>query len=132
MLVVRKASGLRRQRGRYRALAGAAGEHHFLALGIGNLRGIEGRKRDDYAAGIGLDGDLVRLADIDQEIASLRHSLRYFLRHQILHLVIRHAKSSNDPVCGQPSGTLFRRPNSPLAPRKSSSTRGSKVSAKSP
>src|SRR5258708_37190314 len=91
MLVVRKASGLRRLRGRYGAFAGAAGEHHFLALGIGNGLWIEGRKRDDYAAGICLDGDLVRLADIDQEIASLRHSFRYLLRHQILHLMIRHA-----------------------------------------
>ena len=37
MLVVGKARGLRRQRGRHRSLAGAAGKHHLLALRIRNI-----------------------------------------------------------------------------------------------
>src|ERR1700752_4806381 len=49
----RQSRGLRRQRGRYRALAGTAGENHLLALGVRNRRGIKGRKRDNDAAGIG-------------------------------------------------------------------------------
>src|SRR5262249_32708657 len=36
MLVVGKPRGLRGERGRHRALPGAAGEHHLLAQGIGN------------------------------------------------------------------------------------------------
>src|ERR1700761_5159504 len=34
MLVIGQARGLRRQRGRHRALAGAAGENHLLALRV--------------------------------------------------------------------------------------------------
>src|SRR6185369_17112522 len=34
MLVVRKPAGLGCERGRHRPLAGAAGEHHLLALGV--------------------------------------------------------------------------------------------------
>src|ERR1700704_4508740 len=41
MVVVSQARGLRGQRGRYRALARAAGEHHLFAAGIGDGGGIE-------------------------------------------------------------------------------------------
>src|SRR5438552_1701063 len=92
MLVVGQAGGLRRQRCRDRAFAGAAGENHLLALRVRNRRGIEGRKRDNDAAGIGLDRDLIGLTNVDQEIAPLRHSLRYLFGHQIVHLMICHAK----------------------------------------
>src|SRR6266446_8109202 len=84
MLVVGKARRLRRQRRRHRALAGAAGKHHLLALGIGNGLRVEGRERNDHAAGIGFHGDFIRLADIDQQIASLGHSLGNVLRRQIV------------------------------------------------
>src|SRR5262249_38950074 len=47
MLVVRKPRGLRRQRRRHRALSRAAGEHHLLALRIGNGGRVEGRERND-------------------------------------------------------------------------------------
>src|SRR5712672_2244750 len=112
VLVVRQARGLRRQRGRHRTLAGATGKHHLLALRIGNRRGVKRRNRNDHAAGIGLGRDFVRLAEIDQEIASLRHSLRYLLRHQILHLVIRHAKIlPTIPSTGSRTAPPVRRPN---------------------
>src|SRR5205807_728530 len=45
MLVVWQPRGLRRERGRHRALARAAGEHDLLALGIRDRLGIEGRER---------------------------------------------------------------------------------------
>ena len=41
------------------------------------------------------------LADIDQEIASVHHALRDFLRRQILHFVIRHAQIL--PTADRPS-----------------------------
>src|SRR5580692_3740268 len=48
MLVVRQPRGLCGQRSRHRALAGAAGEHHLLALRIGNIFRVKGRKRNDH------------------------------------------------------------------------------------
>src|SRR6202158_6125343 len=46
VLVVGKARGLSSERGRYRSFSRAAGEHHLLALRIGNVFGIETRQRD--------------------------------------------------------------------------------------
>ncbi len=45
MRIVRQAGFLRRECGRDRALAGAAGENHLAAVRIGNLHRIEGRQR---------------------------------------------------------------------------------------
>src|SRR5205807_5248880 len=78
---------------------------------------IEDRKRYDDAAWIGLGGNFIRLADVDEEVASIRHSLRHVLRHQIVHLVVRHENSPNNPSAGISSNW---RPKSPLARRKSS------------
>ena len=97
MLVIGKARGLRGQRRRHRSFAGAAGKHHLLALGIGNILRVEARKRNDDAAGIGFHGDFVRLADVDQKIASLGHPLRDVFRRQIVHLMVRHSYPPNDP-----------------------------------
>src|SRR5271156_3071447 len=47
MLVIGQARGLRRQRGCHRAFAGAAGEHHLLALRIRNIFHIEARQRNN-------------------------------------------------------------------------------------
>src|ERR1700733_301629 len=67
MLVVGQARGLRRQRRRHRALTGAAGEHHLLALRIGNIRGVEARQRNNHAVRIGLGGNFVRLTNINEK-----------------------------------------------------------------
>src|SRR5689334_25447212 len=80
MLVIGKPGSLRGQRSRHRALSRAAGEHHFLAQGIGNGSGVEGRERHDHAARIGFSGDLIGLADIDEEITSLLHAFGHLLR----------------------------------------------------
>src|SRR3954452_17287101 len=71
MLVIRQASRLRRERGRDGALARAAGEHDLLAGGIGDRLGIEGRERHDDTVGIGLGFDLVRLANVNEEVTAL-------------------------------------------------------------
>src|ERR1700722_18719517 len=57
MLVVSKARGLRGQRRRHRTLAGTAGEHDLLAMGVGNILRIKGGKRNHDAIRIGLDRD---------------------------------------------------------------------------
>src|SRR5207248_11360144 len=87
VLVSEKALRLRAERGRDRTLAGAAEEHDLLALGIGDRLGIEGRERHDHAIRIGLGFDLVRLADVDEEIAPFRDTLGDLVRGQILYLV---------------------------------------------
>src|SRR6266550_1292738 len=98
MLIIGKARGLRRQGGRYRPLAGTASENHLLALGIGNIARVETRKRYHDRAGIGFHRHFIRLADIDQKVATVGHSLRYFLRRQILDLMACHAIPPNDPL----------------------------------
>src|SRR6266567_2988148 len=91
MLVIGKARRLRRQRGRHRTFAGTAGKHHLLARRIRNRLWVEGRERNDHAARIGLHGHFVRLADVDEQVASLRHPLCDVFRRQIVHLMFRHA-----------------------------------------
>jgi hypothetical protein len=68
-------------------------------LGIRNILGVETRKRDDDGTRIGFRGNLVRLADVDEKIAAIRHSLRYIFRRQILDLLtlVRHSNPPNDP-----------------------------------
>ncbi len=66
-----------------------------LPLGSGIALRIEARERDHDGAGIGLRGDFVRLADVDQKIASLGHALGYFFRRQIVYL-LTHAFPPND------------------------------------
>src|SRR5258708_7839645 len=90
VLVVRQAGGLSGQRRRHRPFPRAAGKDHLLAIGIRNVQRVETRKRNDDRARIGFDRDLVRLPDIDKQIAALRHSLRYIFRRQIVNLV-RHS-----------------------------------------
>src|SRR5665213_3754824 len=90
VLVIGKPRGLRGERGRHRPFAGAAGQHHLLAMGIRNFPTFEGRQRHYDGAGIAVYRDLVRLADIDHEVAALGHALRHVLWRQILHLV-RHS-----------------------------------------
>src|ERR1700730_3183911 len=93
MLVVGKPARLRGQRPRHRSLAGATGENHLLSFRIWNGLWIETRQRDDHRARIGIHGYFVRLADVDQKKAPVGHSLRYFLRRQILNPMplIRHS-----------------------------------------
>src|ERR1700730_12453084 len=50
MPVVGKTRRLGRQRRGDRSFAGAAGKNHLLALGIGDLLGIETRERNDHRA----------------------------------------------------------------------------------
>ena len=58
--------------------------------------GIEARQRNDDRVRIGFDRNLVRLADVDQKIASLGHSLRYIFRRQIVNLTWSATQSSHD------------------------------------
>src|SRR6202049_160887 len=90
VLVVGQTRGLSGERGRHRSFAGAAGKDHLLAMGVRNILRVETRERNDDGPRIGFHGTLVRLADVDQEIAFLGHSLRDILRRQIVHL-IRHS-----------------------------------------
>src|SRR5258705_2306821 len=123
MLVVGQSRRLRGERGRHRAFSRSAGKHHLLALRIWKGGWIETRQRNDHPCGIGLDHHLVGLADIDQEIASVRHALRDFLRRQILHFVIRHAQIL--PTADRPkSKPTISGAKSPLAPGKSSAANG--------
>src|SRR5450631_2868378 len=113
MFVVSQSAGLRGQRRRYRSFPRPAGKNHLLALGIGNILRIEARKWNDDRAGIGFGRDLVRLADVDEKVAALGHSLRYLFRRQIVNLpLIRH---SNPPslvsfsmISGHNASRLFR------------------------
>jgi hypothetical protein len=66
-------------------------------MGIRDILRVETRKRNDDGTGIGFHGNLVRLADVDEKIASLRHSLRDVFRRQIVNLV-RHLIPPNDPL----------------------------------
>src|ERR1700712_1766677 len=75
MLVIGQARGLRRQRRRDRSFSRAAGEHHLLALRIGNILRIERRKRNDDGAGIGFYRDLVGLAHVDEQVAPIGNPL---------------------------------------------------------
>src|SRR6187549_2916147 len=59
VLVIGKAIGLRGQRGRHRALAGATCEDDLLARRIGQIGAIEARQRHHDGIRIGLDRDLV-------------------------------------------------------------------------
>src|SRR5713226_1679192 len=98
VLVVSQAGGLRGQRRRHRPFSRAAGKYHLLALGIRNVQRVEARKRNDDRARIGFDGNLIRLADVDEQIASLGHPPRYIFRRQIEYLMtlVRHAIPPND------------------------------------
>src|SRR5665811_2147465 len=95
VLVVGKACGLRGERGRYRSFPRAAGKHHLLAAGIRNIPRVETRERNDHGARIGLHRNLVRLADVDQKVASLGHALRDIFRYQIVNslTLVRHSIS---------------------------------------
>src|SRR6267142_727178 len=117
VLVVGQTAGLSGQRRRDRSFPGAAGKDHLLALGIRNVQGIETRKRNDDGTRIGFRGNLVRLADVDEKIAAIRHSLRYIFRRQILDLMTRHANPPNDLLL---PNARFQGQTSPLARRKSS------------
>src|SRR5882724_5219897 len=96
--VVGQTAGLSGQRRRDRSFPRAAGKNHLLALGIRNIQGIEIRKRNDDGTRIGFRGNLVRLADVDQKITAIGHSLRYIFRRQILDLMtlVRHANPPNE------------------------------------
>src|SRR5260370_9176819 len=98
VLVVSQAGGLSGQRRRHRPFSRSAGKNHLLAMGIRNILRVEARKRNDDRARIGFDGNLVRLADVDEKIASLGHPLRYILRRQIVYVMtlVRHAIPPND------------------------------------
>ena len=65
-------------------------EYPVISVENGNIFRIEGRERNDHAVRIGFDGNFIRLADVDQEIAPLRRALGYFRRRQIVHLMVRH------------------------------------------
>src|SRR5258705_7634489 len=86
MLVVGKTCGLRSQRRRHRSLPRTAGENHLLALGVRNILRVETRKRNDDRVRIGFDGNLVRFADIDEQVPPVGYSLRYLFRRQIVNL----------------------------------------------
>src|ERR1700720_2534956 len=93
MLVVGQTCGLGGQRRRDRSLPRAAGENHLLAVRIRNILRVETRQRNDHRARIGFRGNLVRLTDVDEKIASVGHPLGYLLRRQICDLMtlIRHS-----------------------------------------
>src|SRR6202171_904509 len=95
MFVVSQPAGLRGQRRRYRSFPRPAGTNHLLALGIGEILPRVTRKRNDDRAGIGFGRDLVRLADVDEKVAALGHSLRYLFRRQIVNLPL--TRHSNPP-----------------------------------
>src|SRR5260370_39325204 len=97
VLVVGQTCGLSGERRRHRSFPRAAGKDHLLAIGVRNILRVETRKRNDDGARIGFHGDLVRLADVDEKIASLRHSLPDILPRQIVNLV-RHSNPPNDPL----------------------------------
>ncbi len=80
-----KALLLRRERGRHRTAAGAAGKHHVAPRRRRNGGGIECRQRHQHGVGKSLDGGLVRLAHVDQDDAALLHAARNFFRRQIAH-----------------------------------------------
>src|SRR5882757_6358693 len=84
MLVVGQTCGLSGERGRHRSFPRTAGKDHFFALGIRNALRIETRKRNDDRARIGFRRNLIRLADVNQEVASLGHSLGDIFRRQIV------------------------------------------------
>ena len=67
--------------------------------GPGIAAGSNDLQRNHHAVRIGFHRDLVRLADVDQQIAPLRHPLRHVFRRQIVHLMVRHAISSRQPAC---------------------------------
>ena len=95
MGVVRQALRLRGQRSGDRAAAGAAGEHHLLALRIGDVRRIEARQRHDHRVGIALDRGLVQLAHVDQQHLALGQAARHVLGRQIVHRrVSQHSASA--------------------------------------
>src|SRR6266850_2268529 len=95
VLVVGQAGGLSGQRCRHRPFSRAAGKNHLLALGIRNILRVETRKRNDDRARIGFDGNLVRLADVHEKIASLGHPLRYIFGRQIAYLMMTLVRHSN-------------------------------------
>ncbi len=84
---------LRRQRCGHRTAAGAAGEHHGLALGIGNVAGIERGQRQHHRIRISLRGHLVRLAHVDQQVTSVGDSSCDVSGDQIMDTMglVRHA-----------------------------------------
>src|SRR3954471_17467913 len=115
VMVVGQTCGLRDQRRRHRAIAGAACEDHLLAGRIGQRRGIELRHRHvDGDLGIALDVGLVRLAHIDKQNLAFGDALRDIDRVEIVYVVapkLRHQRISN-------AGTAYRRPLSPEVPNR--------------
>src|SRR6202035_2443475 len=126
VLVIGQTGGVGGERGRHRSLARAAGKHHLLAPGIGNILRLEARQRNHDAAGIGFHRNLIGLADVNEEIAPLRHSLRDVFRRQIVHLMIRHACPPQNLLQERPARPDIRGAKSPLAWRKSSAANGLK------
>ena len=105
VLVVGEAVSLRGQRRGHRPLAGSAGENHLFALGVRDILRIKTGKRDDDGIRIGFDGDFIRLADIDQEIAPFGNSLRHLCRRQIVNaMTLTHHQTSRSP-----NHSVFRR-----------------------
>ena len=64
-------------------------------MGIRNILRIKTRKRNHDCVGISFDRNLVRLADVDKQVAALGHSLRNIFRRQIVNLV-RHSYPPTD------------------------------------
>src|ERR1039457_2591793 len=83
VVVVGQTGGLGGQRRGDRSFPRPAGKNHLLAMGIRNIPRIETRKRNEDGALIRFRGNLVRLADVDEKVASLGHSPRDNFRRQI-------------------------------------------------
>src|SRR4051812_2293060 len=99
MLVVSEPIRLRRQRRGDRPLSGTAGEHDLFACGVRDILRIESGKRHDHGVGIRFHCYLIRLTDVDQEIAPFGDSLRHFCRRQIGHLMpTRHSNTPDDAL----------------------------------
>src|ERR1700687_4642148 len=119
VLVVGQSCGLGGQRRRYRSFPRAAGKDHLLALRIRNILRVETRQRNHDGARIGLYRNLVRLADVDEKVASLRHSLRDVFPRQIVNLT-RPSLPPNDPLAQANCSPLHAN----LAPPAAEITRG--------
>src|SRR5882724_5258325 len=120
VLVVSKTRGLGRKRRRDRSFPRAAGKHHLLAAGRGDSLWVETRKRNDDGVRIGLYGNLIRLADIDEEISPIGQSPRHVFRRQIVNLMTHLVRHANPPTIQLSINSGIPPPTSPLGGRKSS------------
>src|SRR5260370_9241963 len=72
---------------------------------------MEARGWNAARAGIGFGRDLVRLADVDEKVAALGHSLRYLFGRQIVNLpLIRHSNPPSLRQCRTRLLALARQP----------------------